>query len=307
MGLNNRGTANPFDSNGTPSQRVVRIVAWLEGVDETTLPPLQEVVDADALDRLFDVDRRDDVEVTFEFEGYELRVERGGAITVGDVDRSVSAALPRGTNALVLTRSDDRYDEACNDLLTASPHDATPCDHANVLGITFDSAGANPLDRWNFGANEPRRTGLITVGDFCRSTGSSSPSSPGPSPPSPSSSPSADRAPPSGRVKRDCVDDPTDLQALGMQINERLSSWDAPDAQSFVCFSSLSELLEVAELKRLFRFLHLLNGWLTSKGVISHFHLDARRADERTLGMLQPVFDVSFEVDEDGAWALHLP
>jgi hypothetical protein len=59
--------------NDPPSRAVVETVADAEGVDPVDLePPLYEVIDAEALDRLF---RGGAGEVTFEYAGYEVTVD----------------------------------------------------------------------------------------------------------------------------------------------------------------------------------------------------------------------------------------
>jgi hypothetical protein len=58
-----------------PSLRVVRAVAAAEGVDPTDLPPLNDAVDVDALDRLAGADgARPGVEVRFAYAGRSVRV-----------------------------------------------------------------------------------------------------------------------------------------------------------------------------------------------------------------------------------------
>jgi hypothetical protein len=67
------------ESEQSPSEAVVAAVAANEGVSETELErPLFEVVDPDALDSLF---RWGTGRVTFEYLGYEVTVESGGAVT----------------------------------------------------------------------------------------------------------------------------------------------------------------------------------------------------------------------------------
>lgn len=80
--VNERQTRAPVPSVAV---EVVTAVAGRAGVDETELPPLSDVVDPDALDRLFGRSFDDasgaPVEVGFEYSGYRVVV---------DGDRSVS-------------------------------------------------------------------------------------------------------------------------------------------------------------------------------------------------------------------------
>lgn len=68
------------------SQSVVEAVADAEGVDPLELsPPLYEVIDPDALDRVFAVtpaNGRMDGQLTFLYNGYEVTVCGDGYVTV---------------------------------------------------------------------------------------------------------------------------------------------------------------------------------------------------------------------------------
>lgn len=72
------------------SEAVVEAVADAEGVSPLELrPPLFEVVDPDALDKLFPLPSleqgRTEGHVTFEYCGYEVTVQPDGVISVGDL------------------------------------------------------------------------------------------------------------------------------------------------------------------------------------------------------------------------------
>ncbi|MDG5778319.1 HalOD1 output domain-containing protein [Haloarculaceae archaeon H-GB2-1] len=75
------------DAHAPPSQAVVEAVAEADGTDpETLTPPLNDVVDPDALDRLFD-DRtedspRDSGHLTFLYHGYMVVVYSTGDVEV---------------------------------------------------------------------------------------------------------------------------------------------------------------------------------------------------------------------------------
>lgn len=71
--------------------RVVEVVAAEKGVDPTDLPPLHDVVDADALDALFDPGR---IDAGRAGRGYELRFPYAG-LEVRVRDGDVSAGRPR--------------------------------------------------------------------------------------------------------------------------------------------------------------------------------------------------------------------
>lgn len=76
-------------SQWEPSTRVVEAIAEAEGVDPVALdPPLNAVIDLDALDELFSPNSgvpRPSGRVEFEYDGYDVVVE-GGAVTVEPKD-----------------------------------------------------------------------------------------------------------------------------------------------------------------------------------------------------------------------------
>ncbi|MFP8953683.1 HalOD1 output domain-containing protein [Natrialbaceae archaeon A-arb3/5] len=70
-----------------PSQRVLERIAEAGGVDPAELdPPLHDVVDATALDRLFEPTKRDGAArrgtVTFRYRGYDVTVDGDGNVTI---------------------------------------------------------------------------------------------------------------------------------------------------------------------------------------------------------------------------------
>jgi hypothetical protein len=66
--------------NAVPSREVARAVARAEGLDPTALRQrLMEVVDTDALDRLF---RETTGHVRFEYHGYEVTVTADGEVSL---------------------------------------------------------------------------------------------------------------------------------------------------------------------------------------------------------------------------------
>lgn len=79
-----------------PSIRVVEEVARREGIDPIEVsPPLETVIDTDALDALVRSDRAP-VEIAFEYRGYAVRV-RGGptaGVSVREATAPVDATGP---------------------------------------------------------------------------------------------------------------------------------------------------------------------------------------------------------------------
>lgn len=109
--------------------------------------------------------------------------------------------------------------------------------------------------------------------------------------------------PPAESVSVTTVDDPGDLTALGIKVNEFVEQWAAEgragdDRRLVVCFDSLTVLLQYAALDRTFRFLHVLVGQLRRHGAAAHFHLDPSTQDDRTVSTLASLFD---EADVEAA------
>lgn len=89
---------SPDDSAGSPSSHVVAVdgrqpsealisaISTLSGTDATSLPPLYDVVDPEALDSLYEHVRERNGEdssayrITFPYEGYDVCVEFDGRI-----------------------------------------------------------------------------------------------------------------------------------------------------------------------------------------------------------------------------------
>lgn len=66
----------------TPSEAITMGIAERKGVDQTDLPPLYEVVEPEALDRV--VDNENSCRVSFEYAGYEVTVEGANAVTIDE-------------------------------------------------------------------------------------------------------------------------------------------------------------------------------------------------------------------------------
>lgn len=94
-----------YDSHRTstrepPSTRIVREIAAAEGVDPTALtPPLYDVVDTDAVDALFARSQPTPpsvgTRVTFPYNGYLVRVEDGGDVSVEPLGDEADDRPPR--------------------------------------------------------------------------------------------------------------------------------------------------------------------------------------------------------------------
>lgn len=168
MGPNNETNPPSFNYGDSPSAEVIRAIAWFKGVEPTALTPLQDVIDVDALNALFDQSEDADLSISFKYDGCVVKVTNDSTITVRGTSHSGSGELDQETNVLFLAPSGSHpEDEGCNDLLSAVPYN-----RANVLGVTYEPPGANRLNIWEFEEETPARISLITVGDFTRSSAS---------------------------------------------------------------------------------------------------------------------------------------
>lgn len=192
-------------------------------------------------------------------------------------------SLPEGAaSALLLAPAfDDADAEACADHLTRHEPERT-----NLLAVTLGGTADERLDVWRsrVPGRLPARVGVVTAGDGTRSAAAG---------PDPATAP--------GAVSVSRVADPADLTGLGIRIGEFLSAWDGDDNGTVVCFESATTLLQFVELRRAFRFLHLLEKRVASAGGSIHVHMDPGAHDERTVATIRSLFDAVF-VREDGAW-----
>jgi hypothetical protein len=95
------------------------------------------------------------------------------------------------------------------------------------------------------------------------------------------------------------AEEPGDLTGLGIAITERLTDWQHDE--SLLMFEALTVLLQHVELKRLFRFLHVLVNRVKATGATAHYHLDPSAHDDRTIATLTSLFDAVVAY-EDGTW-----
>ena len=91
---------------------------------------------------------------------------------------------------------------------------------------------------------------------------------------------------------------PGDLARLGVAISDALSDWaEQPTA---LCFYSLSNLLQVVELSRAFRFIHTLGGRIASAGALAHYHLHPDLHEDQVVVTMRPLFDSVVTLSGDG-------
>lgn len=198
----------------------------------------------------------------------------------------VSPVAP-GDSVLLLSSPLERTDaDYC-----LSAENAAPPDESNVLSVTLNESAEAIADRWTRCLGRlPDQLAVVTVGDTNRSAAATDGGS--------------GQAGPSGYdMSTTVVSSPGDLTGLGIKISQCLSAWGDHDNETTVRFDSLTTLLQFADLKRSFRFIHVLTGRISSAGAVGYFHLDPSAHDEQTLATLRGLFDVVLERQDDGEWA----
>ncbi|MFC4543220.1 HalOD1 output domain-containing protein [Halosolutus amylolyticus] len=82
----NNGLSRLADADDRTSMRIIEAVSTAQRVspDELELP-LYDVVDPEALDRLFDADPATDLRVSFEYADHTVQVRSGGRVSIDGV------------------------------------------------------------------------------------------------------------------------------------------------------------------------------------------------------------------------------
>lgn len=201
------------------------------------------------------------------------------------VDTSAMPTPPAGASSVLLLAPslDPAGEKACGQL--CSP--VTPA-NLNLLSVSLTDSAGDTLDRWRrtVGHQLPAEVGIITVGESTRGAAAAA----------------VGDAMPASEVKTTAVSTPGDLTGLGIKTSQCLSAWEESDNDTVVCFDSLTTLLQFAELRRVFQFLHVLTKRIDATGATAHFHMDPDAHDQQTRATLRSLFDVAYELSPDGEW-----
>jgi len=172
-----------------------------------------------------------------------------------------------GTNVLVLAGAlSDAKGDHCRDLLSVD------ADRLDVLRVSYSRGADELVEEWREAHGTlPARTGIVQVGDRASLTG---------------------RNPDATDVDQVAITsaNPNDVTGLGMQLNNYLGDHD-PDTQLVVCFDSLTQMLQFADVKSVFKFVHMFTGQLREVGAVSHFHMDPDAHGSQTVSRIKPAFD----------------
>ena len=148
-------------------------------------------------------------------------------------------------------------------------------DRRAELTVTYPGESAEDGGFGDHSRMQPAKKGLVSVGDSMRSAAAAGSAGPDFT----------------GAVAQDAIADPTNLQRLGTSISEFCQRWDDEDYDIYVCFDSLSALLEYTSPEVVFQFCHVLTKRLESVDAIAHFHLDPERHADETVATFQSIFD----------------
>lgn len=179
-------------------------------------------------------------------------------------------------NVLLLAPSlGEDVDEACTGLLTVAPTEGL-----DVLYLTFTMGPDRRLEVWGEHADgPPARMGIIGV-DEADGPGDGEDSTP-------------------AYVTVERVNDPADLTGVGIEFGQFLSEWSGDGNRIVACIHSITALLQYADLKRVFRFLHVLTERLRTVDAVAHYHLDPNAHDAQTVATLTSLFDAVVTLDDD--------
>ena len=190
--------------------------------------------------------------------------------------------LRDATNVLVLSDSLDAdargayYD-------TLLPDDSA---HLRVLAVEYTRGPDGWLDEWNRHVGRPpTETAIVSVNDGTRSAAAAV-------------DPAVYEGDGDGSAIS-VVESPDDLTGLGITIGGHLKRWEESADPVLVTVDSLTVLLQYVDLKRAFRFLHVMVNRVKGAGAVGHYHMDPAAHDEQTVATLASVFDAVARHEDD--------
>lgn len=179
-----------------------------------------------------------------------------------------------------------RGEEGCMELSTL----VAP-ERASVLVVTAVQTPDDRLDAWRTRVDEglPDRMAFVEIGGATRSAGTGT---------------STIEDPAGGTIPVEPVPEPGNLTRLGVVMTNHLNRWEGDSGDIVVCFRPLTTLLQYADVRKVFRFLHELVRHSKTAGAVAHYHLDPTAHDEQTINRLKTLFNAVVEPDGDGGWTV---
>lgn len=87
------------------------------------------------------------------------------------------------------------------------------------------------------------------------------------------------------------VSSPGDFTGIGMASSKLLEQFATQGYQTRVALDSISQLLMYADVKTVFRFLHILTGRISAADALGFGTMDADAHDEQTVNTIRQLFD----------------
>jgi hypothetical protein len=138
----------------------------------------------------------------------------------------------------------------------------------NVLFVTYTRQTADCVTQVDGGASN---VGVVTVGDTADSVDQDD-------------------------VVTESVTTASDLTGLGIQMGQFLTEWNSP---VFVCFDSLTSMLQYVDFETAYEFLHAITGQIHASDARAHFHIDPSAHDEKQVAGITSLFDASVSIGDE--------
>lgn len=102
------------------------------------------------------------------------------------------------------------------------------------------------------------------------------------------------------------VESPENLGGLAVQVADFLRMAESmregrEEVEVVVCFDSVTDLLQFADLPHAFRLLHVMTGRIRVAGATAHYHIHPLALDDGAVDTLAALFDGHARLDEDGS------
>jgi hypothetical protein len=200
---------------------------------------------------------------------------------VGETAEGGSGDLDGVSNVLVLLPAMDEEARAAYYERLLSEH----VEELDVLAVDYRQTPDQWIDEWQRRVGErPRRCTIVSVDEATRSmTGG------------------ATETTRRGPNTVACVKSPTDLTGLGITISEYLA--EEGGDRTVLSFDSLTVLLQYVDLRRAFRFFHVLANRVQTVDATAYYHIDPGAHDDQNVATLSSLFDAVAEF-EDGSWSV---
>ncbi|MEZ3114404.1 hypothetical protein RYH80_00485 [Halobaculum sp. MBLA0147] len=190
----------------------------------------------------------------------------------------MSSQTTRSRNVFVLAPvMSDAKTDACFELCTEQPPE-----EIDLIKVVYRDTAVSVIDEWlEHTGTTPATTVIVGVDDRAQS----------------SALDEVDADELDGQVEL-LTANPNDLTGLSMTLNNALAELGKTDNDLYVCFDSLTALLQFVDTDSAYRFLHMFTGQLRKAGAVAHFHASPNAHDPQTLSQMKTTFDELIEAGE---------